>query len=55
VAGWVLGAAAYAVGLAASAVFDLPTGALIVWALAVLGAMLATMLGRGPRESAAHT
>ena len=54
VAGWALGAAAYAVGLAASAVFDLPTGALIVWALAILGAMLSPMLGRSRRESAAH-
>ena len=54
VAGWTLGAAAYAVGLAASAVFDLPTGALIVWALAILGAMLSPMLGRSRRDSAAH-
>lgn len=53
-AGWALGAAAYAVGLAASAVFDLPTGALIVWALAVLGAMLGAMLGLRRRDSAAH-
>jgi len=54
VAGWALGAAAYAVGLTASAVFDLPTGALIVWALAILGAMLSPMLGRSRRDSAAH-
>lgn len=35
--GYTLGAAGYAVGLIASAVFDLPSGALIVWSLAVLG------------------
>jgi zinc/manganese transport system permease protein len=55
VAGWGLGATGYAVGLVGSALFDLPTGPLVVWALAVLGAIMAAMLGRGPRESAAHT
>jgi zinc/manganese transport system permease protein len=33
---YVLGAAGYALGLAASAVLDLPSGAVIVWALAFL-------------------
>ena len=32
-----LGAAGYALGLMSSAVFDLPSGAVIVWALAVEG------------------
>lgn len=32
-----IGALAYAVGLLASAVFDLPSGAVIVWALALFG------------------
>ncbi|MCL4315509.1 MAG: metal ABC transporter permease [Gammaproteobacteria bacterium] len=36
-AGYILGAAGYAAGLLASAQFDLPSGALIVWSLAVLG------------------
>jgi zinc/manganese transport system permease protein len=36
-AGYALGALGYALGLIASAVFDLPSGALIVWSLAVLG------------------
>ncbi len=37
VTGYLLGATAYALGLAASALFDLPSGALIVWVLALLG------------------
>ena len=53
--GWGLGLAGYAVGLVASALFDLPTGALIVWALAVLGAIMAAMSGRATPSSAAQT
>ena len=53
--GWGLGAASYAVGLVASALWDLPTGALIVWALAVLGAIMAAMSGRATPPSAAQT
>jgi zinc/manganese transport system permease protein len=34
---FLLGAFAYALGLAASALFDLPSGAVIVWSLAVTG------------------
>jgi zinc/manganese transport system permease protein len=34
---WSIGAVAYALGLAASALFDLPSGAVIVWALALTG------------------
>jgi zinc/manganese transport system permease protein len=55
VVGWALGATAYAAGLIASALFDLPTGALIVWALAILGAIIAPMLGTARRDSAAHS
>jgi len=53
--GWGLGAAGYAVGLIGSALFDLPTGALIVWALAVLGAIMAAMSSRASPPSAAQT
>jgi len=35
--GYAVGALAYAAGLALSAVFDLPSGAVIVWCLAILG------------------
>ncbi len=36
-AGYMLGAAAYAAGLVVSALADLPSGAVIVWVMAVLG------------------
>jgi len=36
-ASWVLGVIGYAAGLALSTAFDLPTGAVIVWTLAVAG------------------
>jgi zinc/manganese transport system permease protein len=35
--GWGIGAVGYAVGLALSALFDLPSGAVIVWAMSALG------------------
>jgi zinc/manganese transport system permease protein len=35
---YAIGAFGYAVGLTLSSVFDLPSGALIVWCLAVIGA-----------------
>ena len=35
--GYLIGAIAYALGLALSAIFDLPSGAVIVWCLAVTG------------------
>src|SRR5690606_3869411 len=41
-----LGAAAYAAGLIGSALWDLPSGALIVWSLAVLGIIMAWWLAR---------
>lgn len=40
-AGYAVGAAGYAAGLAASALADLPSGAVIVWGLAVAGSVAA--------------
>ncbi len=54
VAAFLLGVLAYAVGLFLSTVFDLPSGALIVWCLAVLAIIMACMrklLGGKPREA----
>jgi zinc/manganese transport system permease protein len=48
VVGYGFGAAGYAAGLALSALFDLPSGAVIVWAMAVLGAVVYAF---GPRPS----
>jgi zinc/manganese transport system permease protein len=48
---YVLGAAAYAVDLVASAAFDLPSGAVIVWAMALLAL---PMFVRGMRGAAAR-
>jgi zinc/manganese transport system permease protein len=45
VAGYVLGVLGYASGLVLSAIFDLPSGALIVWTLAIC-ALLAQLLPR---------
>jgi zinc/manganese transport system permease protein len=47
--GYGLGVGGYVLGLAASALFDLPSGAVIVWALALLAVALAW---RAPREAA---
>lgn len=44
--GFGLGVLGYAVGLAASALADLPSGAVIVWALALSGLLTAWLLGR---------
>ncbi len=43
--GYALGAAGYGVGLAVSAMVDLPSGAVVVWTLAVLGAAVAAVGG----------
>ena len=43
---YTLGAIGYAVGLALSALFDLPTGAMIVWVLAGLGAAVLGIVGQ---------
>lgn len=40
-----LGAAGYAMGLIASALFDLPTGAVIVWSLGMLAILTAGVIG----------
>jgi zinc/manganese transport system permease protein len=45
VVGYAIGAAGYALGLALSALLDLPSGAVVVWALAAV-ALLATLLRR---------
>jgi zinc/manganese transport system permease protein len=44
--GYALGATGYGVGLALSALFDLPSGAVIVWTIAVLGFMVYVLSGR---------
>jgi zinc/manganese transport system permease protein len=46
VAGYGVGAVGYALGLALSALLDLPSGAVIVWVLAVTAAVFATLKGR---------
>ena len=43
---YALGAAGYALGLALSALFDLPSGAVIVWTLAGCGFLAAALHGR---------
>ena len=56
VGAFLVGAVAYAVGLALSTVFDLPSGALIVWCLAACAIIMACMrgiLGSGKREARA--
>jgi zinc/manganese transport system permease protein len=44
VGAYLIGALGYAIGLALSALFDLPSGAVIVWALASCGALGAMLL-----------
>ena len=46
-AGYAVGAIGYGMGLVASALLDLPAGAVMVWTLAVLGICVAMVLGRG--------
>lgn len=51
-AAWALGALAYLLGLALSAVFDLPSGAVVVLSMAALGVLLAAsrrLQGGAPR------
>ncbi len=50
--GYGFGAAAYAVGLLLSAMVDLPSGAVIVWALAVLGAAVYALGPKIPTRAA---
>jgi zinc/manganese transport system permease protein len=49
--GYGLGAAGYALGLALSALFDLPSGAVIVWTLALCGILGALVLRRPASSS----
>jgi zinc/manganese transport system permease protein len=44
--GYLLGAAAYAAGILLSAMFDLPTGAVIVWTMAILAVIVGNWIGR---------
>jgi zinc/manganese transport system permease protein len=46
IGGYAVGAIGYAVGLALSALLDLPSGAVIVWALAVTAVVFAFVKGR---------
>jgi zinc/manganese transport system permease protein len=43
-AGWCIGLVAYVVGIGLSMVYDYPTGALIVWAMAVVSVASAWIL-----------
>lgn len=45
-AGYILGAAAYSMGIVLSALFDLPTGAVIVWTMAMLAVAVGAWLAR---------
>ena len=45
--GYLLGAVAYIIGIMASALFDLPTGAVIVWTMALLAVAAGSWWGRG--------
>jgi zinc/manganese transport system permease protein len=45
-AGYGLGAAGYAIGLVFSALLDLPSGAVLVWALAALGILFYAFQGK---------
>jgi zinc/manganese transport system permease protein len=48
-AGYGVAAGSYAIGLALSAVLDLPSSAVVVWAMAVLGLIVHLAGPRGPR------
>ena len=57
-AGYAIGFLGYLIGLLLSAVFDLPTGAVIVWTLVVTGiagAQLVARIGARPAEAVAAT
>ena len=47
-----LGFVSYALGLALSAMYDLSTGAIIVWVFAMLAILLGFALGRGTTRTA---
>jgi len=44
--GYLLGATAFVIGITLSALWDLPTGAAIVWTMALLAIVTGTLLGR---------
>jgi len=46
-----LGAAAYVIGIGVSALFDLPTGAVIVWTMAMVAIVVGSWLGRRSGKS----
>ena len=48
VAGYAIGLVGYAMGLLLSAVYDLPTGAVIVWTLTLAALLGAALLRRAP-------
>jgi zinc/manganese transport system permease protein len=50
-AGYALGAAGYALGLACSAVLDLPSGAVLVWALTLVGIVFYMIQGEMPQQN----
>jgi len=49
--GYALGAAGYALGLVLSALFDLPSGAVIVWSIASLGILVYALGGARPARA----
>lgn len=51
VIGYIVGVLGYAIGLALSAVLDLPTGAVTVWTLALTAMVVASMTSRSVRVS----
>jgi zinc/manganese transport system permease protein len=51
VAGYLVGAAGYAIGLALSALLDLPSGAVIVWALTTCAVVFARVQGWNGRTA----
>jgi zinc/manganese transport system permease protein len=48
--GYIIGVVGYALGLAGSAIFDLPSGAVVVWALALCGIVFASRARKTPIE-----
>jgi len=48
---YAVGGLGYLLGLVASNLFDLPTGAIIVWAMAVVGIMFSSLERRAPKPA----
>ncbi|PIP80710.1 MAG: zinc/manganese transporter permease [Gammaproteobacteria bacterium CG22_combo_CG10-13_8_21_14_all_40_8] len=48
---YLIGALGYAIGLAASALLDLPSGAVIVWTMAILGILYALIFGINSQQT----